>query len=49
MQSLQQYFSKLNVQHSILWNDGSRLRKIQKILNQEGIADVEDGKGKNVW
>ena len=43
------YFSKLNVQHSILWNDGSRLRKLQKILNQEGIADVEDGKGKNVW
>ncbi len=43
------YFSKLKTSHSILWNDGPRLKKLQKVLNNEGIADVENGKGKNVW
>ena len=44
-----EYFAKLNVQHSILWNDGPKLNSLQKVLHKEGIADVEDGKGKNVW
>ena len=43
------YFSILKTKHSILWNDGPRLKKLQNILHKEGIADVEDGKGKNVW
>ena len=43
------FFSILNAKHSILWNDGPSLRKLQNILHNEGIADVEDGKGKNVW
>ena len=40
------YFSVLKTKHSILWNDGPRLKKLQNILHNEGIADVEDGKGK---
>ena len=43
------YFSNLNTAHSILWNDGPRLKKLQKELNQKELANVEDGKGKNVW
>ena len=41
-----EYFSELKVQHSILWNDGPKLKALQKVLHKEGIADVEDGKGK---
>ena len=43
------YFSILKTKHSILWNDGPNLKKLQSILHSVGIADVEDGKGKNVW
>ena len=43
------YFSILKTPHSILWNDGPRLKEIQAELNKAELADVEDGKGKNVW
>ena len=43
------YFSLLNSSYSILWNDGPRLKELQKELNEKELANVEDGKGKNVW
>ena len=43
------YFSNLKTSHSILWNDGPRLKKLQNELNEEELANVENGKGKNVW
>ena len=39
----------LKTSHSILWNDGPRLKGLQKELNEAELANVEDGKGKNVW
>ena len=43
------YFSKLNTDFQILWNDGPRLRKIDAILEKEDLAPKEMGKGRNVW
>jgi glucosyl-3-phosphoglycerate synthase len=43
------YFSKLPQRFKILWNDGPRLRKIDSILEKEGLAPREMGKGRNVW
>ena len=44
-----EYFSVLKTPFSILWNDGPRLKSLQDELNSKELADVEDGKGKNVW
>ena len=43
------YFSKLPQEHRILWNDGPRLRSIDKMLADQGLAPKEMGKGRNVW
>lgn len=43
------YFSKLDQHHRILWNDGPRLREVDKLLSDEGLAPKEMGKGRNVW
>ncbi|KAA1171327.1 glycosyl transferase [Marinobacter salinexigens] len=45
-----EYFSELpqsNVQ--VLWNDGPRLRAIDLLLREQGLAPTEMGKGRNVW
>ncbi|MDK2779338.1 MAG: glycosyl transferase [Pseudomonadota bacterium] len=44
-----EFFSRLPQHHRILWNDGPRLRKIDALLEQEGLAPKEMGKGRNVW
>lgn len=44
-----QFFSRLPQQHSLLWNDGPHLRKIDKTLKKYGLAPTEPGKGRNVW
>ncbi len=44
-----EFFSRLPQHHRILWNDGPRLRKIDALLQQEGLAPKEMGKGRNVW
>jgi len=44
-----EYFSKLPQEHRILWNDGPRLRSIDKMLAAQGLAPTEMGKGRNVW
>ncbi len=44
-----EYFSRLPQKHDILWNDGPRLQKIHKQLEDAGLAPTEPGKGRNVW
>ena len=43
------YFSRLPQHHRILWNDGPRLREIDATLKREGLAPINQGKGRNVW
>ena len=43
------FFSRLPQHHRILWNDGPRLRAIDKKLAQMELAPTEAGKGRNVW
>ncbi len=44
-----EYFSRLPQAHDILWNDGPRLRAIDRELSDAGLAPTEAGKGRNVW
>jgi len=44
-----QFFDRLPQRPDILWNDGPRLRKIDKLLQEKGLAPQEAGKGRNVW
>ena len=44
-----EYFSRLPQQHDILWNDGPRLRAIDRELTAANLAPGEAGKGRNVW
>ncbi|MEL7451290.1 MAG: glycosyl transferase [Pseudomonadota bacterium] len=44
-----EFFSHLPQHHRILWNDGPRLRAVDKRLAEEGLAPAEAGKGRNVW
>ncbi len=43
------YFSRLPQHYRILWNDGERLKDIDKLLDKYGLAPQELGKGRNVW
>lgn len=43
------YFERLPQEHQILWNDGPNLKKIDHILQQEGLSPNQLGKGRNVW
>ena len=43
------FFGKLPQRHKILWNDGPRLRALDKILADIGLAPEQMGKGRNVW
>lgn len=44
-----EFFKPLNQNFKLLWNDGPRLRSIDKRLSAEGLAPLEPGKGRNVW
>ncbi len=44
-----QFFERLPQRPDILWNDGPRLREIDQLLQQKGLAPMEAGKGRNVW
>ena len=44
-----QFFDRLPLKPNILWNDGPRLQKIDKLLSEKGLAPTELGKGRNVW
>ena len=43
------YFSRLPQRHRILWNDGPRLRSLDKRLEEARIAPYRSGKGRNAW
>lgn len=44
-----EFFSRLPQRHHILWNDGPRLKAIDQVLDEYGLAPNELGKGRNVW
>ena len=43
------FFSRLPQRHRILWNDGPRLKEVDALLQDKGLAPKELGKGRNVW
>ncbi len=43
------FFKKLKVPFSILWNDGPKLKKLDKELKKIDLAPKQMGKGRNVW
>lgn len=44
-----EFFSNLRQDHSILWNDGPRLKALDDNLADATLAPKELGKGRNVW
>lgn len=44
-----EFFSRLPQQPDVLWNDGPRLKAIDALLQEKGLAPKEMGKGRNVW
>ena len=51
-QHAKQYFSALDTPQRrcrIIWNDGPRMKKIQKLFEEEKIYTGDPGKGRNVW
>ncbi|QDP02396.1 glycosyl transferase [Thalassotalea sp. PS06] len=44
-----EFFSKLPQPHQVLWNDGPRLKALDKELQELGLAPEHMGKGRNVW
>ena len=44
-----EFFSTLPQKHQVLWNDGPRLKALDKDLQNLGLAPTEMGKGRNVW
>lgn len=45
----QRFFDQLPQNKRILWNDGPRLRALDKLLAEEGLSPHQEGKGRNVW
>lgn len=43
------FFSELPQKHTILWNDGPRMKQLDQELVSRGIEAGELGKGRNVW
>ena len=43
------FFSILPQDHTLLWNDGPRLRRLDKQLASANLSPKEPGKGRNVW
>ena len=43
------FFQPLGQNFKVLWNDGPRLREIDRELMELGLAPTEPGKGRNVW
>jgi len=44
-----EFFNRLPLKPDLLWNDGPRLKAIDKKLKEQGLAPEEPGKGRNVW
>jgi glucosyl-3-phosphoglycerate synthase len=45
----QRFFSPLPQRTRLLWNDGPRLRALDRRLDEKLLAPDEPGKGRNVW
>ena len=43
------FFSRLPQKHVVLWNDGSRLKKLNAKLKKQALEPKQMGKGRNVW
>ena len=43
------FFKSLKIPHTILWNDGPKLLKLNSELEKINLAPKEFGKGRNVW
>lgn len=44
-----EFFAGLPQQTHILWNDGERLRELDRELEAEKLAPTQPGKGRNAW
>lgn len=44
-----EFFGQLPQHHRVLWNEGPRLKAIDALLAEHGLAPKELGKGRNVW
>jgi len=44
-----EFFSVLPQKTHLLWNDGDRLRSIDRQLSAEGLSPQHEGKGRNAW
>lgn len=44
-----EFFKPLKQSFKVLWNDGPRLKAIDKQLQDVGLSPLELGKGRNVW
>ena len=44
-----EFFKPLKQNYKILWNEGPRLQAVDALLEKEGLAPQELGKGRNVW
>ena len=43
------FFNRLPQRPNIMWHDGPRLREIDALLQEMGLAPDRPGKGRNVW
>lgn len=43
------FFSSLPQDHTVLWNDGPRLRRLDEQLASANLSPKDSGKGRNVW
>ncbi len=43
------YFARLPQNKRIIWNDGPRMKRLEKLLVDKKIAPSELGKGRNAW
>ena len=44
-----EYFKPLRQRFTILWNDGDRLKGVNRLLEEHSLAPDQPGKGRNVW
>jgi glucosyl-3-phosphoglycerate synthase len=48
-QRARRFFGDLPQRTHILWNDGHRLRELDRQLGEQGLSPEHRGKGRNVW
>ena len=44
-----EFFSVLPQKVRLIWNDGSRIKKLYKLLDDENVSAGADGKGRSAW